>query len=85
MLQTEPKMTDRLFRLWGTVTDVAPGMVKIAGISQVAAFSMPPDTPRATMNRVAPMNRKCIDNSSMGSAKRVRMWWSTAPSAHPGR
>ena len=38
MLQTEPKMTDRLFQIWGTVTDVAPGLVKIAGISQVAGI-----------------------------------------------
>ena len=27
---------DQLYRLWGTVTDVAPGMLKIAGISQLA-------------------------------------------------
>ncbi|KCZ92235.1 FliI/YscN family ATPase [Hyphomonas johnsonii] len=26
----------RLFRLWGTVTDVAPGVIKIAGISELA-------------------------------------------------
>lgn len=27
---------DQLFQLWGTVTDVAPGILKIAGISQLA-------------------------------------------------
>jgi len=27
---------DQLYRLWGTVTDVAPGMLKLAGISQLA-------------------------------------------------
>jgi flagellum-specific ATP synthase len=27
---------DQLYRLWGTVTDVAPGMLKVAGISQLA-------------------------------------------------
>ena len=37
---------------------------KKAGISQVAAFSIPPETPRATMNRVAPMNSRCMVNSS---------------------
>ena len=26
----------RLYRLWGTVTDVAPGMLKIAGVSELA-------------------------------------------------
>ena len=26
----------QLYRLWGTVTDVAPGMLKVAGISQLA-------------------------------------------------
>ncbi|WP_300394410.1 FliI/YscN family ATPase [Henriciella sp.] len=38
MLQTVQKRPHQLFRLWGTVTDVAPGMIKIAGISQVAGI-----------------------------------------------
>ena len=25
-----------LYRLWGTVTDVAPGMIKVAGVSELA-------------------------------------------------
>lgn len=34
MASTAPSFT--LYRLWGTVTDVAPGMVKVAGISELA-------------------------------------------------
>ncbi len=26
----------RLFTLWGTVTDVAPGLLKVAGVSELA-------------------------------------------------
>lgn len=34
MVAATPSFT--LYRIWGTVTDVAPGMVKIAGISELA-------------------------------------------------
>ena len=33
MLHAAPNFPDRLYRVWGTVTDVAPGLIQIAGIS----------------------------------------------------
>ena len=38
MLQTTPEPNDRLYQLWGTVTDVSPGMIRIAGISQAVGI-----------------------------------------------
>ena len=50
MLQTPPASSDQLFQLWGTVTDVSPGLIRIAGISQSAGIGneislMTPDGP----------------------------------------
>ncbi len=36
MPQTRHAQRQRLFRLWGTVTDVAPGALRIAGVSELA-------------------------------------------------
>ncbi|WP_300380665.1 FliI/YscN family ATPase [Henriciella sp.] len=37
-MQSAQIQADRLFSLWGTVTDVAPGLIRIAGISHVAGL-----------------------------------------------
>ena len=34
MLNTTPNFPDRLYRVWGTVTEVSPGLILIAGISE---------------------------------------------------
>ena len=31
-----PNFPDRLYRIWGTVTEVTPGLVQLAGISEFA-------------------------------------------------
>lgn len=36
MLTRMAPPTQRLYRLWGTVTDVAPGLLRIAGVSELA-------------------------------------------------
>lgn len=38
MSQPLPALPDQLYRLWGTVTDIAPGLVQIAGISSFAGL-----------------------------------------------
>ena len=36
MLHPTPNFPDRLYRIWGTVTEVSPGLILIGGISQFA-------------------------------------------------
>ena len=36
MLREIPNFPDRLYRIWGTVTEVTPGLVQLAGISEFA-------------------------------------------------
>ena len=50
MLHLTSQTRDSLFQLWGTVTDVSPGIIRIAGISQSAGIGnevslMTPDGP----------------------------------------
>ncbi len=38
MLQSAHSLPDRLCQLWGTITDVSPGVVRIAGVSEFAGL-----------------------------------------------